>query len=170
MKVKVDIYLSPDKLQELLRYCPETGHFYWKVNRRGHVQAGQLAGRIANHGYHQIGINGRLHLAHRLAWFSIHRQWPVGYLDHINGVKDDNRITNLREVTQAENMQNIRRANTNNHSSGLLGASWNGHNGKWKACIGLHNKKFHIGYFETAEEAHQAYLRKKAEIHTHSEL
>ena len=147
MKVKVGAYLSPDKLRELLRYCPETGHFYWKLNRRGHVQAGQLAGRIANHGYRRIG-----------------------YLDHINGVKDDNRITNLREVTQTENMQNIRRANTNNHSSGLLGASWNGHNGKWKAYIGLNNKKFHIGYFETAEEAHQAYLRKKAEIHTHSEL
>lgn len=170
MKIKVDASLSQDILQKLLRYCPETGHLYWRVNRRGHVQAGQLAGRVANHGYRQICVNGRLHLAHRLTWLHVHGRWPVSYLDHINGIKDDNRITNLREVTQAENMQNIRCANTNNFSSGLLGTSWSDYHKKWKAYIGHNNKKLHIGYFNTSEEAHQAYLRKKAEIHTHSEL
>lgn len=170
MKVKVDTSLSQDILQKLLRYCPETGHFFWKANKRGHTKAGQLAGRIANDGYQQICVNGRLHLAHRLAWLHVYGHWPVNYLDHINGIKDDNRINNLREVTQTENMQNIRTAYASNKSCGLLGASWNSYNSKWKASIRHSGKKHHIGYYDTAEEAHQAYLQKKIELHAHSEL
>ena len=81
-----------------LNYEPETGIFTWKKAKRGHTKAGAKAGTIRPNGYINITINRKPYYAHRLAWFYTTGQWPTHHIDHINGVRDDNRIENLREA------------------------------------------------------------------------
>ena len=103
-------------------------------------------------------------MAHRLAWLYTHGKWPSKYIDHINGVKTDNRIANLREADNGENMQNQRRARRNS-KTGLLGVRWNRASGNYVAVITVNRHVINVGSFKTAEEAHEAYLRAKAELH-----
>ena len=87
---------------------------------------------------------------------------PKRYLDHINGVRNDNRIENLREATNTENQQNRKKANVTNQF-GLLGVSKT--RNRWRAEISINNRKIYVGIFATPEEAHVAYLAKKREVH-----
>lgn len=128
-----------------LRYEPETGLLYWRISS-GKAKAGTVAGCEAK-GYILIGINGKLLKAHRLAWLLHHGKDPIGDIDHINGLRSDNRIENLREANHSENMHN-RRADKDNRS-GVKGVCWNKWKGKWMAYV---NGK-HLGYFPSKEEA-----------------
>jgi hypothetical protein len=85
-------------------------------------------------------------------------------LDHINGIKRDNRIENLREATDSENQQNQKKPPAHN-TSGFLGVTKYKRNGKWVAGIKLNGKRINLGYFDTPEAAHAAYLQKKKELH-----
>jgi hypothetical protein len=98
--------LTQARLKQLLDYDPETGVFTWRVNRGGAAKAGTRAGCPTPFYYRVIRIGGRSRREHSLAWLYVHGHWPADELDHINRVRDDNRIANLREVTHAENMQN----------------------------------------------------------------
>lgn len=99
-------------------------------------------------------INGKEYLEHRLAWFYTLGVWPER-IDHVNGVKDDNRLSNLRECTIAENNQNRRRKK--NNKSGHKGVSWHSYNKRWRSQITVQGKDTHLGYFLTKEEAADAY-------------
>ena len=156
--------LSAERLRELLSYDADTGVFTWAA-RRGNVPAGKRAGTRDSDGYTQISIEGRLYKAHRLAWLYVHGEWPFGEVDHINGARDENQIGNLRVATSAENKQNQRRAHSRNKSSGLLGVNWSKDAKRWRASICVNKKQRHIGLFDTAEAAHNAYLAAKAELH-----
>jgi len=161
--------LTQERLHSLLDYDPETGAFTWKVRRSGTARAGSIAGTIFSGGYLGIRVDGRAYKAHRLAFLWMNGVFPSDQVDHRNGVRDDNRWSNLREVTQAENQQNIGTARRHNRSSGLLGA-WR-HRDKWRSKIWFGGKQIHVGSFSTAEEAHAAYLKAKDELHpTHSRL
>ena len=127
------------RLQELLSYDPETGIFRWKVDRNGNAKKGEVAGSIASDGYRAIRIDGRHYFAHRLAWFFVHGMWPADQIDHLNGRRADNRLANLREATNRENQQNLRRARSGSRS-GLLGVSWHGQKGRWRAEIRYNGK------------------------------
>lgn len=96
------------RLQELLEYAPETGAFRWRVNRTS-VRAGTVAGRLDSKGYRQISVDGQRYAAHRLAWLYVNGEWPMHEVDHVNGIRDDNRIANLRDVARIINMRNKRR-------------------------------------------------------------
>jgi hypothetical protein len=159
------IHPTAERVRELLDYNPETGIFTWKVFRAGKAVAGSVAGKINSHGYREIRVDGARIGAHRLAFLYVLGRLPKKQVDHKNGIRDDNRMENLREASTAENMQNLRKANADNKSSGLLGASWYGLTKKWQARIRVEGKQIHIGYFDTAEEAHAAYLKAKAELH-----
>ncbi len=113
-----------------IKYDPQTGVFTW-VGKIENQWAGLQAGMIEKKGYRQIEISGHRCKAHRLAWFLMTGAWPKHQIDHINGVKDDNRWCNLREATNAENKRNAGRRADN--TSGYKCVSWK--DGKWEAIV-----------------------------------
>lgn len=143
--------LDADVVREALSYAPSTGEFHWRRSTRGR-RAGSLAGGVNSTGYVQIRLGGKLYKAHRLAWLHHYGSWPARMIDHINRDKSDNRIMNLRDVGRSENSRN--RDRLSNNTSGFTGVSQDRRTGKWGAYIRL-------GYFDTPEEAGEAYLRAK---------
>lgn len=161
--------LTAQQLREVLDYDHSTGQFHWR-RRKGvhHTTNVRYAGKPAGHpckrlGYVLLGINRRLYRAHRLAWLYIYGQWPEGDLDHINTDKMDNRIANLRIATPSQSMGNVGKPKHN--TSGLKGAYWDKRAGRWLSQIKHQRKQHHLGYFDTAEEAHAAYVEAATRLH-----
>jgi hypothetical protein len=148
-------------VSEYLKYYPNTGLFYW-IKNTGKKNANSLAGSYMSKGYKQIGFKGKMVLAHRLAWFFEYGVFPAFDIDHVNGNKDDNSIINLRECTNAQNSQNETKARINN-LTGFLGVIRNGD--RYLSRITLNGKGIRLGLFNTAQEAHEAYLKAKRELH-----
>ena len=145
---------SVERLRELLNYDPKTGVFTWRVDRRnGNVirkKAGDVAGcKRGKTGYEIIGIDGKLYLAHRLAWQHVFGVKPSRQVDHINGDRSDNSLDNLRLASQSQQNGNQKRRRDN--TSGLRGV--HKHKNKWKTQIG----RKHIGVFDTKQDAYAAY-------------
>ena len=155
--------LTREEVNELLDYNPDTGVFRWKKTISGRAKAGGIAGCSVK-GYRRIGLGKRQYAAHRLAWLLVRGAWPAGHIDHINGNPSDNRIANLRAATFSENLQNQRRAQKRS-KSGLLGVSFHKAKQRWRAQIAVDGVGHHIGYFDTADAAYEAYLKKKREVH-----
>jgi hypothetical protein len=158
--------LSHIELLAKLHYEPRTGDFTWKIDGKV-MRVGDIAG--CNYGpptgYWRVGLNGRSYLAHRLAWFYVHGVWPSKTIDHINGIKTDNRIANLRDVDQSTNNSNCHKPVGKQTSSGLRGVSFHKGYGKWRAAMRFKGKNLWLGVFTTPEAAHAAYLAKKLELH-----
>lgn len=155
--------LTAKRLRELLDYDLETGTFRRKVSLCNSVKVGDTAGDHDGQGYLRMKVEGRQYKAHRLAWLYVHGCWPAKELDHINGVRSDNRIVNLREATTAENGQNrtIPRNNTSNHH----GVGWDKRSNKWRARIKFGGRDFSLGSFSKIEDAISARAKAKAEMH-----
>ena len=145
--------LSQSRLQELLCYDEHTGLFTWRIHA-GNRLANSAAGSLCKRGYLDVSVDGKSYRAHRLAWLYVHGNFPVGVIDHINGNRSDNRITNLRDVTNTRNLLSFRKTNHNN-SSGFIGVNKN-HNG-WRAEIKVNYKNINLGTYPTKEEASIAY-------------
>jgi hypothetical protein len=156
--------LTQQRLKELLCYDPDTGIFTNRITRGNRAISGRVAGSDDNNGYRQISLDYKMYFAHRLAWLYIFGHSPKGEIDHINGIKSDNRIVNLREASIAVNRQNLRKARRDS-ASGLLGASWNKAANKWVAMICFKGKSKFIGRFDTKEDAHIAYVDAKRRLH-----
>lgn len=159
LSVKQDLVNAAD-LKALLSYEPDTGHFKWLVERGRGIKPGDLAGSIAPIGYRVISINNRLYYAHRLAWLYSFGVWPDGQVDHINGFRSDNRIANLRVVSNRENHKNMKLRCDN--TSGVNGVYWSKINKRWHSQIVHDGKLIFLGGFANLEDA--AAARKKAEI------
>jgi hypothetical protein len=121
--------------------------------------AGKEAFSKLNSGYLQSHILGSRYLAHRVVWLLHYGKWPTGHLDHINGIRSDNRAVNLREVSYAENSKNHRPHKTN--TSGVMGVVWHKRDKKWQAGIMVSGKTIHLGQF--TEKADAVSARKQAE-------
>lgn len=158
--------LTQARLKELFHYDEATGIFVRRVDNKNGVKAGRISGTTsrARKQYRVIRIDRVLYFCHRLAWLYVHGEFPPGFVDHINGDGLDNRIENLRVVTNAQNVQASLRLPKHN-TSGLKGASYNKLTKKWIAGISINNKRKHIGAFETAEQAHKAYMDEKRKVH-----
>jgi hypothetical protein len=157
--------LTAEILREMMSYDPSTGIFTRKIRTAQRHQVGDRADFPAHghlRGYRQIGYKNEKVLAHRAAWLYVHGYWPTQSIDHINGNREDNRIENLRDVSQGTNIENLRRARVEN-ASGLLGA--HAHQGKWRSRIRVKGKTRYLGVFDTAEDAHEAYLKAKRQLH-----
>ncbi|MCT8345431.1 MULTISPECIES: HNH endonuclease [Photorhabdus] len=146
--------LTQRKLKELLDYNPDTGVFTWLDNTRKGIRHDRVAGS-QSHGYITIAIDGKHYRAHRLAWLYVYGQWPVNMIDHINRVKSDNRIANLREATNEENQRNVEVGKKN--KSGFKGVFWEPSRQKWKARTQMNKKKYTLGRFDRIEDAVAAY-------------
>lgn len=155
--------LTQEILKECLSYNPEDGSFTWIKSNSNRTKIGDDAGCFGKtNGYKEIAINNRLYPSHRLAWLYVHGYFPPRGLviDHINGNTIDNRICNLRCVTERQNSQNrdIHRAGK------LIGAHFDKKRGNWKARYKIRDKEHFIGRFPTEIEAHQAYLKAIANL------
>lgn len=160
--------ITQEQIREVLDYNPDTGHLTWKV-ARGHRRVGDRAGGIdITKGYRSVRVLGKAYKEHRLIWLWYTGSFPKDHMDHINGVRDDNRIANLRECTNQENSQNRTVFNNPKKRSKYIGVSYRGKlkGNQWRARIMLNNKDIELGYFNTEEEAHQAYVEAKAVYHT----
>lgn len=155
---------TQERLRELLDYDKETGVFRWKVARGGRAQAGAVAGSVKPIGYSMIFIDSVSWFAHRLAWVYVHGTEPVGEIDHIDGNSLNNAIANLRDVPPCINKQNVRESSPKRRNGRLLGA-FKSAGGRWRAQIVLNGKSKHLGCYATEEEAHEAYLAEKRQIH-----
>lgn len=158
--------LTQETLKELLDYDPETGHFFWKVNRGQRIKAGDRAGCLnPTDGYIRIKVNYKLYLAHRLAVLYMTGQWPEEQVDHENHIRSDNRWFKLRGVTSQENNRNA--SMKRNNTSGFAGVSYHKGTDKWRATIMIDGRNKHLGLFTDPSEAHQAYQAKALELGYH---
>lgn len=151
--------LSHDRLIEVLVYEKETGNFYWRFSAKGRKKGSQ-AGRLLQKGYRQVCVDYKQYLEHRLAWFYIYKKWPEFCIDHINEIKSDNRIANLRDVDQSTNLLNQSKPQKNN-TTGFRGVTFSKSTNKYRAQLMIRGKQYELGRFDTPEEAHKAYLFRK---------
>jgi hypothetical protein len=135
--------MTQQELKELLHYNQDTGIFTW-------IAKNKIAGGINSQGYVAIKIKNKIYKAHRLAWLYVHGVWP-SIVDHINRIKNDNKLSNLRLATQSENQfnSNLRKDNT----SGIKGITWHKPAKKWLVQIRINKKKTYIGIYEDFEMA-----------------
>lgn len=143
--------ITQKELKAAVHYNPETGVFTWKICRSDRMKAGDIAGCLNNRGYLRICIDGKVYLAHRLAWLYMTGEWPKGQIDHIKHVRHDNRWVNLREATHQENQKNQTRRKDN--TSGVCGVVWHKPSGKWQSQISVNDKSMYLGIFIDKFEA-----------------
>ena len=155
--------LSVERCRDVFDYDPMVGHLTIRVSTSRSRKVGDIAGWVSNKGYVKVRLDSFTYAAHRLIWFRTHGQWPTGVIDHINGIRHDNRLSNLRDVSGFVNAQNMKSSPVTNQTSGLLGAYPSGN--RWKSKIVAMGKMYHLGSFATAEEAHQSYLVAKRLFH-----
>lgn len=154
--------LTAEYVRSILDYNPDTGEFRWKINRPPRGKAGEIAGSINANGYRKMGIRQREYYAHRLAWLIMTGEWPPAEVDHRHGDPSDNRWEKLRAATSSQNI--INRPSPGGRS-GYRGVSWAWSSSKWMATITVKKKTTYLGIFDTAEEAHEAYLRASERLH-----
>lgn len=150
--------LTQEQLKYALFYNEHDGVFTWINPSSRNVKRGDVANCTNNRtNYKVIGLNRKRYLQHRLAWLYVYGEFPFGQIDHVNGIRDDNRISNLRAVTAQENLKNQKIRVTN--TSGFTGVNWHKPLKKWAVQINFNKKRIHIGVFSTIIEAVAARMR-----------
>ena len=136
--------VSYDELHRLFHYDPDTGLLVRRKNC-------QIVGTLHAEGYLTISINKKFYLVHRVVWFMHHGYWTENDIDHINRIRHDNRIENLREVSRSCNIRNSGNYKTN--TSGVKGVSWSKSHQKWNAYICVNKKLSSLGFYDKIENA-----------------
>lgn len=157
--------LTQEYLKSILNYDRETGIFTWKKRPAQQIHIGDIAGSKDNKGYIVIMVSRVKYKAHRLAWLYEYGTWPADDIDHKDTIKHHNWISNLREATKGENQQNQVKAKSHNKSTGLLGAFYFKTQNSYYSKIKVDGKQIFLGYFDTAQDAHTAYITAKRELH-----
>lgn len=156
--------LTSERLKQLLHYNPDTGVFTW-IKSRGRCKVdGGIAGGLDRYGYCRIKIDGKTYQRSRLAWMYTTGSFPPKFLDHISGVRSDDRIENLRACSAGENTQNLGLTKAN--KSGIMGVSWKTSHSRWCAQIKHLGVVHYPGLFDKIEDAAEARKAAKAAMHT----
>lgn len=145
--------LSQSELKNRVVYDPDSGSVVWRTSL-GTVKAGYCSKSLDTSGYFQIQILGKRYLHHRLAFLYMTGEFPPEEVDHINGIRTDNRWENLRLVSRLENRKNVRILDSN--TSGHVGVRWLEDRGKWRAYIKSDRKQKMLGYFDHLSDALEA--------------
>jgi len=168
MSEKNSTPLTAELVRELFDYNQDTGILTRLTSKNG--KGIGLSPRYKDrYGYLMVGIDSRIYLQHRIVWLHFHGELPKDCIDHINGIRDDNRICNLRDVNRSQNKQNQKVAKTN--KIGLKGVRLNNqlkHKKSYIAEIAVNGEQFYLGAYPTPELAHEAYCKAAAIYHTHS--
>lgn len=160
--------MNQQTAKALLDYDPITGVVTRKTNHP-RIPAGSVVGCLRNDGYLSTCIGGEQHQLHRLIWLLVTGSFPDGPIDHLNGVRTDNRWHNLRSVSNSENQHNLGAARCDNKSSGLLGVHYDKRLKKYRADIKVNGKQRFLGSHADPREAHKLYLAAKDKLHpTHN--
>lgn len=154
--------LTHAEVLEILSYNPERGTFHWKKDGR-HRRAGDRAGSFGKEGYYQVKIQYRNYRAGRLAWFYMTGKWPKDQIDHINGVKDDDRWCNLREATRYQNSWN--RKSYKGKELPYKGVWTSPYTGEYWVSLMVNGKSIKRGPFRDPQIAHEAYKVLAVEHH-----
>jgi len=140
--------LTQIRLKEILNYNPDTGIFTWKISTNRKIRIGDVAGCLdKKEGYISIWINKNKYLAHRLAWFYVHGEWPPNDIDHDDHNRANNKINNLKPSNKQENAKNMSLRYDN--KSGVPGVTWHKATSKW--AVNIRNK--YLGVFTDKFEA-----------------
>lgn len=151
--------ITQERLAQLATYDPATGMFTCAQNRKGSKnKVGDVLGSLTRYGHIEIQLDGRRYFAHRLAFLAMTGSMPTGVVDHINRNPSDNRLSNLRDVTQVENGHNQSRDPRNNRT-GFVGVHrWKG---SYRAKLVVGQKQVHLGTFDNPSDAAAAYRAAK---------
>lgn len=155
--------LSHERLCEMLDYDPRTGLFRWRQSvAKNRYKRGSIAGHQDASGYVKIRLDNVRYYAHRLAWFYVLKRWPVNNVDHIDRCRNNNRVSNLRDVGQTVNGLNgpVRR----NNSSGYNGVTLDPRRGHWTAYITVARKRKYLGAFADIHAAREARQIAEAQV------
>jgi hypothetical protein len=167
MKImKNDSHVTVDELQHIFSYEPDTGILRWKnPNKHSSKKVGDIAGSLNDKGYLRVTVKNKEIKVHRIAWAIHHGQFPTIIIDHKNGIRHDNRISNIREATRSDNCSN--KIKQSNNTSGYVGVYYFPERKlkKYEAIISKNKKRYFLGGFETAEDAYNAYKEKAKELH-----
>jgi hypothetical protein len=152
--------LTYEQVKEIFDCDPEKGILIWKNHGRDSYLNGTVAGWFdKSTGYVQVYTNKTTYKSHRVMWLLVTGKWPENQIDHINGIRNDNRFCNLREATHSQNRAN---SSIRPNFSGYRGVRASGK--KWRAEIRFNNKTISLGTYDTPEEAHAAYVAKAKEL------
>lgn len=158
--------ITAQELRQIANYESETGVFTWKITKSSVAKAGTEFGSWDLYGYKTVRINRKSYKLHRLAWLYVHGKMPKHDIDHINGIRHDNRIINLRDVTRKTNLENQTRRHTVKKYTSLIGAYFDPKKNVFYSRISINNKSIHLGSFDTEQKAHDAYIAAKRKLHS----
>lgn len=172
-RAPVEFEVNAETIRERFDYDEPTGILKWKprtlrpecarLDKAWNTRlAGTSVGVKHRHGHLYASINYKHYAVHRLIWLYVHGRWPSRVIDHINGNPSDNRISNLRECTQLENMRNSRLRTDN--TSGVKGVYWEKKERKWMAYINVNGKMKALGRFAAKEDAIASRTKAEAEF------
>lgn len=160
-------HFNYEQISAHLSYDPKSGNLIWWNPTSSRIPQGSVAGSLNNQGYHRVSFKGKVLASHRVAWLLHYKKWPINQIDHINRNRQDNRISNLRDVTAAENIANSDRSGRlGERRRTAKGYTWNKRAGKWQ--VQAHDPRLgravYVGLFETVLGARKAYEPKLAEF------
>jgi HNH endonuclease/AP2 domain len=153
--------LTQAELKKHVHYDPDTGIFT-RIKHSNASPAGSILG-CNSRGYLVFYVCNKLYRAHRLAWLYYYGRWPEHHLDHINRIRSDNRIANLREVDDQKNAFNT--SLSKNNTTGYIGVAWHKQQNKYRAFIKINYRQISLGLYDDPKIAHEAYLKAKAIYH-----